>query len=54
MSHFLLAAGGLVLWIVYLFAAKDVLAWIAFAALLVVAMLGFTGSRASRSPRSRS
>jgi hypothetical protein len=42
MSHFLLAAGGLVLWIVYLFADKDVLAWIAFAALLVVALLGFT------------
>jgi hypothetical protein len=41
MSHFLLAAGGLVLWIVYLFADEDVLAWIAFAALLVVALLGF-------------
>jgi hypothetical protein len=33
MSHFLLAAGGLVLWIVYLLADKDVLAWIARAAL---------------------
>jgi hypothetical protein len=42
MSHFLLAAGGLVLWIIYLFNDKDVLAWIAFAALLVVALLGFT------------
>ena len=42
MSHFLLAAGGLVLWIIYLFDDKDVLAWIAFGALLVVALLGFT------------
>jgi hypothetical protein len=42
MSHFLLAAAGLVLWIVYLVDGKDTLAWIAFAALLVVATLGFT------------
>ena len=42
MSHFLIAAAGLVLWIIYLAADKDVLAWIAFAALLVVAALGFT------------
>ena len=42
MSHFLLAAGGLILWIVYLFDDKETLAWIAFAALLVVAVLGFT------------
>jgi hypothetical protein len=42
MSHFLLAAAGLVLWIIYLAADKDALAWIAFAALLVVALLGFT------------
>lgn len=42
MSHFLLAATGLVLWIVYLAADKSVLAWIAFALLLVVAALGFT------------
>jgi manganese efflux pump family protein len=41
MSHFLLAAGGLLLWIIYLFNDNDVLAWIAFAALLVVALLGF-------------
>jgi manganese efflux pump family protein len=41
LSHFLLAAGGLVLWIVYLFNDEDVLAWIAFVALLVVASLGF-------------
>lgn len=42
MSHFLLAAAGLVLWIIYLVDDKDVLAWIAFGALLVVALLGFT------------
>ena len=42
MSHFLLAAGGLVLWIVYLAVDNDTLAWIAFAALAVVAALGFT------------
>jgi hypothetical protein len=42
MSHFLLAAAGLVLWIIYLASDKDTLAWIAFAALLVVALLGFT------------
>jgi hypothetical protein len=41
LSHFLLAAGGLVLWIVYLLNDNDTLAWIAFAALLVVASLGF-------------
>jgi hypothetical protein len=42
MSHFLLAAAGLVLWIVYLVDDKKTLAWVAFAALLVVALLGFT------------
>jgi hypothetical protein len=42
LSHFLLAAGGLVIWIIYLAADKDVLAWIAFAILAVVALLGFT------------
>jgi hypothetical protein len=42
MSHFLLAATGLVLWIVYLAVDKSALAWIAFALLLVVALLGFT------------
>ena len=42
MSHFLLAAAGLVLWIIYLVSDKDALAWIAFAALLVVAVIGFT------------
>jgi hypothetical protein len=42
LSHFLLAATGLVVWIIYLFADKDVLAWIAFAILAVVAVLGWT------------
>jgi manganese efflux pump family protein len=42
MSHFLLAATGLVLWIVYIAVDKSVLAWIAFALLLVVATIGFT------------
>jgi hypothetical protein len=42
LSHFLLAATGLVLWIIYVFSDSDVLAWIAFAILLVVALLGWT------------
>src|ERR671929_2324199 len=42
LSHFLLAATGLVLWIIYLIADKDALAWIAFAVLAVVAVLGWT------------
>jgi hypothetical protein len=42
LSHFLLAAGGLVVWIIYLVADKDALAWIALAILAVVALLGWT------------
>ena len=42
LSHFLLAVAGLVLWIIYLIADAEALAWIAFFALLVVAGLGFT------------
>ena len=42
MSHFLLAATGLVLWIVYVFSDTDALVWIAFAILIVVALLGWT------------
>lgn len=41
-SHFLLAAAGLVLWIIYLVAGGDALAWTAFVLLLPVALLGFT------------
>ena len=42
LSHFLLAATGLVIWIVYVAIDKDALAWIALAILGVVALLGFT------------
>ena len=41
-SHFLLAATGLVLWIIYLASDTDSLKWIAFAVLVVVALLGWT------------
>ena len=42
LGHFGLAATGLVLWIVYVASDSSSLAWIAFALLLVVALLGFT------------
>ena len=42
LGHFLLAAVGLVLWIIYLATDTEALAWVAFAALLVVAVMGFT------------
>jgi hypothetical protein len=42
MSHFLSAATGLVLWIIYVFNDSSTLAWIAFILLLIVAALGFT------------
>ena len=41
LSHFLLAATGLVLWIIYVVTDTDALAWIAFALLVVVALLGW-------------
>ncbi len=41
-SHFGAAAAGLVLWIIYLINDQDALAWVAFALLVVVALLGFT------------
>ncbi|MGN6161583.1 MAG: hypothetical protein ACTHOG_07730 [Marmoricola sp.] len=41
-SHFLLAATGLVLWIIYVAVDTTALAWIAFALLIVIALLGFT------------
>src|ERR671911_2378485 len=41
LSHFALAATGLVLWIVYLVSDSGALAWIAFAILAVVAVLGW-------------
>jgi manganese efflux pump family protein len=42
LSHFSLAAIGLVLWIVYVANDSDTLAWIAFALLVLVAVLGWT------------
>ena len=42
LSHFLLAAGGLVIWIAYLATDNDSLAWVAFVILAVVALLGWT------------
>jgi hypothetical protein len=42
LSHFALAATGLVLWIIYVFSDSDALAWIAFAILVLVAILGWT------------
>ncbi|HYX84119.1 MAG TPA: hypothetical protein VE777_04030 [Gaiellales bacterium] len=41
-SHFLLAATGLVLWLIYIANDSDTIKWIAFGLLLVVAALGFT------------
>jgi hypothetical protein len=40
-THFVLAASGLVLWIIYLAADKKGWAWAAFVVLLIVASLGF-------------
>src|SRR4051812_10823387 len=42
LSHFALAAIGLVVWIVYVAADKEALAWAAFALLAIVALLGFS------------
>ena len=42
LGHFLLAAVGLVLWIVYVAADTDGLKWPTFALVAVVAVLGFT------------
>jgi flagellar basal body-associated protein FliL len=41
LTHFALAAAGLVLWIAYVANGSKTLAWIAFALLLVVALIGF-------------
>lgn len=41
-GHFLLAAAGLVVWIIYLITDTDGLAWVAFILLVPVAALGFT------------
>jgi len=42
LSHFALAASGLVLWIIYVASDSDALAWIAFVLLAIVALLGFS------------
>jgi hypothetical protein len=42
LSHFLLAATGLVIWIIYVASDSDALAWVAFAILVLVALLGWT------------
>jgi hypothetical protein len=42
LGHFALAATGLVLWIIYVATDTEALAWIAFALLAIVAVLGFT------------
>jgi hypothetical protein len=42
LSHFALAAVGLVIWIIYVASDSDALAWVAFGLLLVVALLGFS------------
>lgn len=40
-GHFALAAAGLVVWIIYLIADKQALAWAAFVLMIPVALLGF-------------
>jgi hypothetical protein len=42
LSHFTLAATGLVLWIAFVASDSDALAWIAFVILVAVALLGWT------------
>lgn len=42
LGHFLLAATGLVIWIIYIATESDALAWIALVLLAIVAVLGFT------------
>jgi hypothetical protein len=41
-GHFLLAAAGLIVWIIFLLAHTKALAWTAFVILVPVALLGFT------------
>jgi hypothetical protein len=42
LTHFALAAAGLVVWIVYVASDTDALTWVAFGLLLIVAVLGFS------------
>ena len=50
-GHGLLAATGLIIWIIYLASDTDALRWVALAILLVVAILGFTMARLWRQDR---
>ena len=50
-GHPILAAIGLIIWIMYLATDTDGLRWVAFAILLVVAALGFTMARLWRQER---
>ena len=50
-GHGLLAATGLIIWIIYLASDTDALRWVALAILLVVAILGFTMARLWRQER---
>jgi hypothetical protein len=50
-GHPLLAATGLIIWIIYVSTDTDALRWVAFAVLLVVAALGFTMARVWRQER---
>ena len=54
LTHFALAAIGLVLWIVFVASGSSALAWIAFALLLVVALIGFSMLAIWLAQRSRS
>src|SRR3712207_4214804 len=42
LTHFALAAAGLVVWVVYVASDSETLAWVAFALLAVVALIGFS------------
>ena len=50
-GHPILAATGLIIWIIYLASDTDGLRWVAFAILVVVAALGFTMARLWRQER---
>ena len=41
-GHFLLAAAGLVVWIIYVVTDAEALAWVAVVLLVLIALLGFT------------
>jgi manganese efflux pump family protein len=51
LGHPILAATGLIIWMIHLASDTDALRWVAFALLLVVAALGFTMARLWRQER---